>query len=55
MLPSNITEEQKRFYAIKLFERDDKISELIGKIPDVESIVTKIEEKFDDDAEYYHK
>ncbi|GFI42178.1 ferrous iron transport protein B [Thomasclavelia cocleata] len=51
MLPSNITEEQKRFYAIKLFERDDKISELIGKIPDVESIVTKIEEKFDDDAE----
>ena len=51
MLPSNITEEQKRFYAIKLFERDDKISEFIGKIPDVESIVTKIEEKFDDDAE----
>ena len=51
MLPSKITEEQKRFYAIKLFERDDKISELIGKIPDVESIVTKIEEKFDDDAE----
>ena len=51
MLPSNIKEEQKRFYAIKLFERDDKISELIGKIPDVESIVTKIEEKFDDDAE----
>ncbi|MCR1960863.1 ferrous iron transport protein B [Thomasclavelia cocleata] len=51
MLPNNITEEQKRFYAIKLFERDDKISELIGKIPDVESIVTKIEEKFDDDAE----
>ncbi len=51
MLPNNITEEQKRFYAIKLFERDDKISGLIGKIPDVESIVTKIEEKFDDDAE----
>ena len=51
MLPNNITEEQKRFYAIKLFERDEKISGLIGKIPDVESIVTKIEEKFDDDAE----
>lgn len=51
MLPNNITEEQKRFYAIKLFERDDKISGLIGKIPDVESIVTKIEEKFDDDVE----
>lgn len=51
MLPNNIVEEQKRFYAIKLFERDDKITGLISKTPDIETIITKIEEKFDDDAE----
>ena len=51
MLPNDIVEEQKRFYAIKLFERDDKISGLINKVPNVESNITKIEEQFDDDAE----
>lgn len=51
MLPNNIVEGQKRFYAIKLFERDDKITGLISKTPDIETIITKIEEKFDDDAE----
>lgn len=51
MLPDDIIEEQKRFYAIKLFERDNKISGLINKVPDVESIIIKIEEQFDDDAE----
>lgn len=51
MLPNDIVEEQKRFYAIKLFERDDKISGLINKVLNVEPNITKIEKQFDDDAE----
>ena len=48
---TGVAEEQKRFYAIKLFERDEKIVELISKVPDVESIIKTVEEKMDDDAE----
>ena len=35
MLPSDIAVEQRRFYAIKLFERDDKISGLMSSVPNV--------------------
>lgn len=48
---TGVAEEQKRFYAIKLFERDEKVVELISKVPDVESIIKTVEEKMDDDAE----
>lgn len=50
MLPG-IPAEQKRFYAIKLFERDDKIKEQMESVPDVESIIKATEEKLDDDSE----
>ena len=50
-LLTGVSEEQKRFYAIKLFERDEKVVELISKVPDVESIIKEVEEKLDDDAE----
>lgn len=46
-----VIEEQKRFFAIKLLERDDKISELMKQVPDVESEIKKLEEEFDDDTE----
>lgn len=48
---TNVPEEQKRFYAIKLFERDDKIQEQLKQAPDVENIVAAAEKAFDDDAE----
>lgn len=48
---TNVPEEQKRFYAIKLFERDDKIQEQLKQAPDVENIVVAAEKAFDDDAE----
>lgn len=51
MLPGNIPEEQKRFYAIKLFERDDKITGLMSTVPNVEATIVKTEKEFDDDAE----
>ena len=46
-----IPEEQKRFYAIKLFERDDKIKDAMKNIPDVEDIIARAEKEMDDDAE----
>ena len=46
-----ISEEQKRFYAIKLFERDDKIKDAMKNAPDVEDIIARAEKEMDDDAE----
>lgn len=50
-LGADIPEEQKRFYAIKLFERDDKIIEQMKSAPNVDKIVDRAEEQFDDDSE----
>ena len=50
-LGSGIPEEQKRFYAIKLFERDDKITARMNMVPDVEHLIRRTEEALDDDAE----
>lgn len=48
---TEVPEEQKRFYAIKLFERDDKIEELLKHVPEVEDIIAAVEKEYDDDAE----
>ena len=48
---TDIPEEQKRFYAIKLLERDDKIKEQMANIPVVEPIVEALESDLDDDSE----
>ncbi len=50
-LGSDVPEEQKRFFAIKLFERDDKIKEQMKQVPDVEDIVAAAEKEMDDDSE----
>ncbi len=50
-LDFSIPERQKRFYAVKLFERDDKIIQAMGAAPDVESIISDLEKTMDDDAE----
>ena len=47
----NVPEAQKRFYAVKLFERDDKIKEMMTSAPDVENIIKELEQKMDDDSE----
>ena len=47
----DIAEEQKRFFAIKLLEKDDKISELMKQVPDVSAQIKELEDKFDDDTE----
>ena len=43
----NVPEAQKRFYAIKLFERDDKIGAQMTMVPDVGSITARMEEAMD--------
>lgn len=48
---SGVAEEQKRFFAIKLLERDDKIGDMMTSAPDVESEIQTLEQVFDDDAE----
>ena len=44
-------EEQKRFFAIKLLEKDDKIQEMMSTVPDVSAQIKEMEDKFDDDTE----
>ena len=51
MLGTDVAEEQKRFFAIKLLEKDDKITEQMKSIPDVSSQIKALEESFDDDTE----
>ena len=48
---SGMPEEQKRFFAIKLLEKDDKIQEMMTNIPDVSAQIKEMEDKFDDDTE----
>ncbi len=51
MLGNDVKEEQKRFFAIKLLEKDDKIGEQMTNIPDVSSEIKRLETEFDDDTE----
>ena len=51
---ANITgmpEEQKRFFAIKLLEKDDKINDMMTSVPSVSAEIKEMEDKFDDDTE----
>ncbi len=50
-LGSDVPDEQKRFYAIKLFEKDSKIGNNLKSVPDVSGIVKKAEAEMDDDTE----
>jgi ferrous iron transport protein B len=47
----DIAEDQKRFFAIKLLEKDDKIKEQMKHSPDVSAEIKTLEDEFDDDTE----
>ncbi len=51
----DLPEEQQRWYAIKLFERDEKVAEQLKLTPEVlehiDNDIRKCEEELDDDAE----
>ncbi len=45
---------QRRFFAVKIFERDERLNELIGDVPQndkIENIIKKTEKKMADDSE----
>ena len=46
-----VAESQKRFFAIKLLERDSKISEVLKSAPNVDAEIKALEDKYDDDTE----
>ena len=48
---SDVAPEQKRFFAIKLLESDNKINQLLTNVPDVKAEINQLESDFDDDAE----
>ena len=50
-LANVVAEEQKRFFAIKLLEKDDKIQALLDIVPEVDDEIKELEDKFDDDTE----
>ena len=50
-LGADVKEEQKRFFAIKLLEKDDKIIEQIQSKVDVSAEIEDMEKEFDDDTE----
>lgn len=47
----DVAQEQKRFFAIKLLEKDDKINSQMKRVPDVSAEIQALEEKYDDDTE----
>lgn len=50
-LGNDVPEEQKRFFAIKLLEKDEKIQSQMKRVPDVTEEITRIERELDDDTE----
>lgn len=50
-LGMDVPEEQKRFFAIKLLEKDDKIHNQMKQIPNVSDQIEALEKEFDDDTE----
>lgn len=50
-LEGMVPEEQKRFFAIKLLEKDEKIASRMKSVPDVSDEIREMEEAFDDDTE----
>ena len=50
-LGTEIPQEQRRFFAVKLLEKDEKIAELMSDIPDVSDEIQEMESAFDDDTE----
>ena len=50
-LGKEIPLEQRRFFAVKLLERDEKIAERMKHVPDVTAEIEALEKEMDDDGE----
>ncbi|RDU24714.1 ferrous iron transport protein B [Anaerosacchariphilus polymeriproducens] len=47
----DVSEEQRRFFAIKLLEKDEKILSQMKQVPNIEEEINYIENEMDDDTE----
>lgn len=50
-IAGQMPDEQKRFFAIKLLEKDDKIESQLNQVPDISKEIESIENVMDDDTE----
>ena len=50
-LGNSVPQEQRRFFAVKLLEKDDKIAAQLSTVPDVSAEISRIEREMDDDTE----
>ncbi|WP_143320723.1 ferrous iron transport protein B [Clostridium sp. HBUAS56010] len=50
-LSDDVPSEQRRFFAIKLLEKDSKIESQLSRVPDVSDEIATIEREMDDDTE----
>nr|WP_302597274.1 ferrous iron transport protein B [uncultured Cellulosilyticum sp.] len=50
-IANEVPKEQRRFFAIKLLENDDKIASQMKQVPDVSEEIKFIEDEMDDDTE----
>lgn len=50
-LGPEIPDEQRRFFAVKLLEKDSKIAGLMKNVPDLSEETARLEEAFEDDTE----
>lgn len=55
IIPEDISDEQRDFYTIKIFEKDLKVLEQLDldqeKLKDINNQIKEVEEKYDDDSE----
>ena len=50
-IADQVADKQRRFFAIKLLERDEKIAQQLKQVVDVSQEIQTLEEAFDDDTE----
>lgn len=50
-LGREVPEAQKRFFAVRLLEQDEKIMQQLKSVPDVSDEIAELEKAFDDDTE----
>lgn len=51
LLPKDVDERKRRYYATKIFERDEEVLKTMKEPPEAEQIIRQAEKYYDDDAE----
>ena len=51
VLGNKVSDAHRRFFAIKLLEKDEKVLATLGKVDGIDEIINELEVKFEDDVE----